>query len=416
MRIGLLSPNYPGVTGPGGIGTYTRNLAHALCRLGHEVHVVTPGMSPGHVTEGPLSVHLIHTGYFRLIDRLLPGSGACYRVRREMRRIVRRHRLDIIEFPNWEGLGSFFCFARPVPVVVRLHTSSQELEHIDGTHNNRLTRWDVRRERWVSTMADVLVTHSEAHRQRMAEELCIDASRIRVVRHGVAVDQNFVRPTRKNGHFTVIHVGRMEKRKGVVDLIRAIPEVLNAVPETRFVFVGSDRPHCPGGRTHAQFIEEELPPEVRGRISLVGRLPDEEVDRMLQQADLLVSPSLYESFGLVFPEAMRWGTAVIGTRVGGIPEIVEDGKNGILVSPASPGELAAAMISLLQDSERRRTLGEAGRLHIERHFNTVRMAQEVEKMYEEALQEWRERNRSSLRSQIRRDPKSRLRPFRGRCD
>jgi len=247
-------------------------------------------------------------------------------------------------------------------------------------------------------MADVLVTHSEAHRQRMAEELCIDASRIRVVRHGVPVDQNFSRPTRKNGHFTVIHLGRMEKRKGVPDLIRAIPQVLNAVPETRFVFVGSDRPHCPGGRTHAQFIEEELPPEVRSRISLVGRLPDEEVDRMLQQADLLVSPSLYESFGLVFPEAMRWGTAVIGTRVGGIPEIVEDGKNGILVPPASPGELAAAMISLLQDSERRRTLGEAGRLHIERHFNTVRMAQEVEKMYDEALQEWRERARSSVQN------------------
>ena len=113
---------------------------------------------------------------------------------------------------------------------------------------------------------------------------------------------------------------------------------------------------------------------------------------MLQQADLLVSPSLYESFGLVFPEAMRWGTAVIGTRVGGIPEIVEDGKNGILVPPASPGELAAAIISLLQDSEGRCCmLGQAGRLHIERHFNTVRMAQEVEKMYDEALQEWRDR-------------------------
>jgi glycosyltransferase involved in cell wall biosynthesis len=391
MKIGLFTPNYPGVTGDGGIGTYTRNLAHALCKLGHELHVVTPGPCRQHVADGPVTFHLIRGGHIRILDRLLPGSGNCYRIRCEMRQIVRQHQLDVVEFPNWEGFGSFFCLRRPVPVVVRLHTSSQESQEIDGTQTSRLVRWDVRRERWIVRLADSLVTHSEAHRRRMASELRIDAGRIHVIHHGVPVYPSFSRPTRQQNGLTVVHLGRMEKRKGVLDLLRAIPPVLGEVPQTRFWFIGSDRPHCPGGRTHAEFIRDEFPAAVQQRISLLGNLPDDEVDRILQEADLLVAPSLYESFGLVFPEAMRWGLPVIGSTAGAIPEIVEDSKTGLLVPPASPGKLAQAIIALLVDPERRHTLGEQGRRHVERHFSIERMARDVETFYDRTVQNWRER-------------------------
>jgi len=394
MRIGLFTPTYPGVTGEGGIGTYTRNLAHALCELGHELHVVTSSACPRQVADGPVTVHVIRGGHVRILDRLLPESGTSYRVRQEMRRIVRQHQLDIVEFPNWEGFGALFCLARPVPMVVRLVTSSQESQEIDGTRSSRLVRWDVRRERWLARLADRLVTHSEAHRRRMASELKIDPRYIHVVHLGVPVYPRFSRPARRENGLTVVHLGRMEKRKGVMDLLRAIPQVLSEVPETQFLFVGADRPHCPGGRTHAQFIREEFPKAVQERISLLGKLPDEEVDRILQQADLLVAPSLYESFGLVFPEAMRWGLPVIGSTAGAIPEIVEDRKTGLLVPPASPGELAQAIIALLVDPERRRTLGEQGRLHVERHFSIERMAHNVETLYTETLRTWHKSKRS----------------------
>ncbi len=394
MRIGLFTPNYPGVTGEGGIGTYTRNLAHALCELGHELHVLTSAACPQQVADGPVAVHVIRRGYVRILDRLLPESGNCYRVRREMRRIVRQHRLDIVEFPNWEGFGVLFCLRRTVPVVVRLVTSSQESQEIDGTQTSRLVRWDVRRERWLVRLADRIVTHSEAHRRRMAGELRIDPGHIHVVHLGVPVHPSFSRPARQESGLTVVHLGRMEKRKGVTDLLCAIPQVLSEVPETRFLFIGSDRPHCPGGRTHAQFIREEFPAAVQEKISLLGKLPDEEVDRILQQADLLVSPSLYESFGLVLPEAMRWGLPVIGSTAGAIPEIVEDGKTGLLVPPASPGELAQAIIALLVDPERRCALGEQGRRHVERHFSIERMALNVEILYTETLRTWHKRTRS----------------------
>src|SRR5262249_44803208 len=153
---------------------------------------------------------------------------------------------------------------------------------------------------------------------------------------------------------------RLETRKGVLDLLHAIPRVLSAVPKARFLLIGTDRPQCPGGRTHAEYLRDEFPSTVQARVGLLGCLPDSAVNLRLQTADVFVAPSLYESFGLVFLEAMRWGTPVVGTRTGGIPEIVDHLKTGLLVGPQAPGDLADAIIRLLKEPAWGRALGEAG--------------------------------------------------------
>jgi len=181
----------------------------------------------------------------------------------------------------------------------------------------------------------------------------------------------------------------MERRKGTLDLLRAIPLVLQVMPKAQFVFIGSDRPHCPGNRTHRQFLESEFPENVRNHVKLLGRLPDPEVEAWFQRASIFVAPSLYESFGLVFLEAMRWGTPVIGTTAGGIPEVVEHGKSGILVPPENHAELARAIIELLQDKRLRDELGHAGRERCRDKFSIDSMAQEMESLYLQAAEQWR---------------------------
>ncbi|WP_406701258.1 glycosyltransferase family 4 protein [Singulisphaera sp. Ch08] len=385
LKICLYTPNYPGVSGEGGIGTYTRHLARALASLGHEPHVLTPGTVRELVRDGPVTIHLAPASYFPVLDRLIPGVGACCRIAAVMRQIVIRHEVEVVEFPNWGGLGLAYGVGRPAPMVVRLHTSALECSLIDGEDSSRLVAWDIRRERWLNRAADTLVTHSLAHRSRMAEELGVNEDRIHVVPHGIEVYPAFRRILRSDNELRVVYLGRMEKRKGTIDLLNAIPDVLREVPEARFILIGSDRPHCPGGRTHAQYLEDEFPAEVRRRISLAGRLSDDEVDSQLQEADLLVAPSLYESFGLIFLEAMRWGTAVIGTTAGGIPEIVEHEKTGLLVEAGHPSQLAQAMITLLHNKDLRHRLGDAGRRRVESIFNVDRMARQSVELYETAL-------------------------------
>ncbi|HEX5105761.1 MAG TPA: glycosyltransferase family 4 protein, partial [Pirellulaceae bacterium] len=361
-----------------------RNLALGLAGAGHHMSIVTPGGSY-RVSDGSVSVQQVRIHHLPLVDRVFPGAGACWRIARAMRRVVRDEGIHVVEFPNWEGLGLLFQSLTRTPVVVRLHTSSRETQRIDELTSTRRLEWDVRRERWQCRRADALVTHSRAHRRTMSEELEIPEERIELIPHGVLVNPHFQRPRRAKGPPMIVYLGRMEKRKGTLDLLKAVPTVLAKHPQAKFIFIGGDRPHCPAGRTHAQYLAEKFPAAVQQQVTLAGRLPQDEVDRWLQTADIFVAPSLYESFGLIFPEAMRWGTPVIGTRVGGIPEIITDNETGLLVDPQSPEQLASTIVRLLENRELRERLGSAGRRHVETHFTVERMARQTAELYREII-------------------------------
>lgn len=385
MNIGIFSPNYPSLNSAGGIGTYSRNLAHGLAAQGHQVDVLV-GSADGQVMQdGPVTVHGIGTGYLPVADRLLPGAGAMLRTWNAARKLTTQRNLAVFEFPNWEGFGLLATLSRRRPVVVRLHTSSREAQRIDSTPSTWLARWDVRREHLLARYADALVTHSAAHRKMMADELGIPEGRIALIPHGIEPIPRDRKLAPRADIPTVVFLGRMERRKGTLDLILAVPQIIESVPEARFVLIGTDRPHCPGNRTHAQYIADEIGPKVASRITLAGPLPDGEVERWLQTATVFVAPSLYESFGLIFLEAMRWGTPVIGTRVGGIPEIIEDGESGVLVPPSDPRALGEAIAGLLRNPTRRAELGEAGRLRVESCFTIARMAARTAEFYSETI-------------------------------
>jgi glycogen(starch) synthase len=109
------------------------------------------------------------------------------------------------------------------------------------------------------------------------------------------------------------------------------------------------------------------------------------VDQLLQTADVFIAPSRYESFGLIYPEAMRWGIPVIGCNVGGVPEIIQNEKSGLLISPESPEAIAQALHRLLRDERLRLQLGSAGRKHVESEFSSMKMAERVAAKFEKLL-------------------------------
>ena len=177
---------------------------------------------------------MISRGYVPVIDRLLPGATSCWRIGQRAAQLTRAHGLELFEFPNWEGLGLWFALKRSIPLVVRLHTSSAETQEIDSLAPSWRLKCDIRREQMQVNRADALVTHSDAHRQRMATELSIDRETIAVIPHGISVYPQFVREQRQNAENTVVFLGRLEKRKGALDLLKAIPTVLVTAPTLAF--------------------------------------------------------------------------------------------------------------------------------------------------------------------------------------
>ncbi len=381
MKLAFYTPNYPGITQDGGIGSYTKSLAHSLSKLGHTVHVITPGTGDTGIDDD-VHVHQVNLRHVPLIDRWMPGFGSCWHLSRKLTELVEQHAIDLVELPNWEGLGIFYQKKQLTPTVVRLHTSSLETQQIDQLPPTRLLQWDVKREHQQVRQADLLITHSEAHRRMMCDELGCQPEKITLIPHGVEVYPEFVRPPRPPGPPRLVFLGRLEKRKGTLELLQTFPSILEKHPGTILTLIGTDRPHCPpapGGteRTHVQWIADELPASVQQQIVLAGRLPQSDVDRHLQTADVFIAPSRYESFGLIYPEAMRWGIPVIGCSVGGVPEIITHGETGWLCQPESPASITQGVVRLLSDESLRVRLGAAGKQHVEHAFSVDVMAQRV---------------------------------------
>jgi glycosyltransferase involved in cell wall biosynthesis len=375
---------------PGGIQTYTRGLAHELAHRGHEVHVLTDGAAERDYEATGLWTHEMPLRWFPILERWMPGLGQSWHIALKVRRLQQRHGFDVVEFPNWEAPGLVETVMKHLATVTRLHTAFAETMAIDGlplTPAHRFLMWT---ERMAVRRSTAVVTHTQAHRGLMAESLGIDEGRIRVIPHGVTIPARPMPMQRQNDKLLkVLYVGRMEHRKGTVDLLRAIPEVLKEVSGVQFTLAGADRPHAPGSRLFQDYFRQDYPLDIQKHVRFAGQ-PDENVlTELYQDCDLFVGPSLYESFGLIFVEAMRWGKPVVACRTGGIPEVVKDGECGLLANPSDPVGLAAAIIRLLKDHELRVRMGTQAYAWTKSRFSINKLAERTEDMYRETAERFR---------------------------
>ena len=194
---------------------------------------------------------------------------------------------------------------------------------------------------------------------------------------------------RTSDKLTVLYVGRLEKRKGILDLFQAIPLLLKEVPNATFIIAGSDNSPHDGfqrrtGMDYPTYFKQKYG-QLLPHVTFMGRVSDETLHELYQSCDLFVAPSLYESFGLIYIEAMNYAKPVIGCRAGGIPEVIDDGVTGLLVDPEAPKALAEAMVSLLKSPRKLYELGMAGRQQLLSKFTYIQMARNFERVYRAVL-------------------------------
>jgi glycosyltransferase involved in cell wall biosynthesis len=177
----------------------------------------------------------------------------------------------------------------------------------------------------------------------------------------------------------VLFVGRLAKNKGLKYLVKAAPEILKEFPDTKFVLIGEDE----GMKEKLLVQAGNL--DVRDRLLFLGKLDDEEVAQAFLDCNLFVLPSEFEAFGIVLIEAMAAGKPVVTTKVGGVPYVVKDGEMGTLVDYADSNQLAGAIIELLRDEDKRKTMGQAGKDHVEKNYSVERVVDKLEGVYKEIV-------------------------------
>lgn len=172
----------------------------------------------------------------------------------------------------------------------------------------------------------------------------------------------------------ILFVGRLAPKKRVRDLIEAYETVAEAVPESELVIVGTG-----SQRDELEELVDRL--DLSDDVTFEGHVPDDAVPDYYASAEVFALPSVWEGHPLTLLEAWAAGTPVVGTDVEGIAEFIEPGETGYLVPPESPGELADALVSALEDPSGTRQMGAVARRTATEEYSWEQAAAETDEVY-----------------------------------
>lgn len=226
--------------------------------------------------------------------------------------------------------------------------------------------------------ADLVVCVSwfgRAQGMRLVDPL--EWEKMHVVRCGLPFDRIPLKSPAAAGKKTIVCVGRLSPEKGQAGLFHAFAKVRPSHPELKLRLVG-DGPE----RSALESLAKEL--GVSSAVTFAGRLPEEETLAEIARSDLLVLPSFMEGLPIVLMEAMAVGVPVIASRVAGIPELVEDGKTGLLFTPSNWDELASAIDRLFGDETLQTRLAERAKAKVAAEFDTRKSAAELARLFTSA--------------------------------
>jgi phosphatidyl-myo-inositol alpha-mannosyltransferase len=369
MKIALVSPYDFAV--PGGVNNHIEHLRDNFLSRGHEVRIIAPSSRPSsHKPEE----RVVPIG--RAIG--VPAAGSVARVALSVRltpkvkRVLLEERFDIVHVHE--------PFAPFLPMVCLRLSNAINVATFHAAKEGGRNRW-------------YLYGHHALKRwfRRLDGKIAVSAPAMRLVSryfpgyyniipNGVDVE-HFEREREPISQFddgrpNILFVGRLEKRKGVKYLLRAFAEVKKEMPEARLLIVG---PPTRAARGYHRWVAAAGVADVE----FIGYVSYDDLARYHHTADIVVAPATgNESQGIVLLEAMAAGRPLVASNIAGYASVVTHGVEGLLVVPENAHALADALLELLADPEKRRQMGENGRLRAEQ-FRWDRVSQRVLSYYEQ---------------------------------
>jgi glycosyltransferase involved in cell wall biosynthesis len=341
-------------------------------------------------TENPTARTLEFLNRFRAKTVLVPDLKRDIEPRSDLAalwdlyRLFRRERFSIVHTHTAKAgaLGRIAAKLAGGSVVVHTPHGHNFYGYFGPAASSRI----VGIERFLARITDQIVALTQLERSDYIKYGVADPGKVTVICQGLelrAIVQDFKERSRLRALLgiparssVVGMVGRLEPVKGSLFFVEASAGIAKACGDAFFLVVGD-------GSLRADMEKRALELGLSGRIKFAGWRDD--ASDMMAAMDLLVLPSLNEAVGMVLIEAQAHGVPVVATRVGGVPEVVSDGRTGLLVEPSDPSAIAASAIALLSDPKRREAMGEAGVSWVFDKFRAEDMAFKTSAMYVELL-------------------------------
>jgi len=387
MKVGKLTWEFPPRV-VGGIARHCEGLAKALVQQNHEVHLFTldfPG-SPNYEEMHGVKVYRASTelGHPNFLTWVLLFN---HFLAKRMADVSQSIDFDVIHVHDWLAAFSGISFKHYLkkPMVLTVHSTevgrAQGLHSPDSFSINGI-EW------WATYEADRVIVCSQSMKNEICGHFNLPLDKVEVIPNAIdptnyqtSVDRGSVRQRYGVGYGEklILCVGRLVPQKGIEYFIRAIPSIAKRYPEAKFIIVGEG--------WSRDILEAEAHASGHGKkIRFTGFASDKEVIDLMTSADVLVVPSVYEPFGIVALEGMATGVPVVASQVGGLSEVIEHDRTGLLVYPRSPESIAWGIDRILSDSDHAKRLTENAKDILHKDYSWEAVAMKTVEVYRKVVE------------------------------
>ena len=394
-KVCFVSPEYLPLSG--GTGAYVYYLSRELVKHGNRVCIITGYEDARDIkVNDKLSVYFLKVSKTPIVKSFMFAASSF----RKLNRVRDSAKVDIthVNLPLVPNFAVPAGFGKTLISTVH-STWKGEAEAIRGEPYSRLNpnekfmvsfNWFLRifEERMLER-SNKIIAVSNFTRRELHRYYKLDESKIHVVQNGV--DINKFKPTLDKGKdkvelgfrpedATILSVGRLYARKGLFTLIESIPRVVKRFKNAKFVISGKGQ-----SDEMKKLIAHATRLGVRDKIFFTGYFPDKKLPKLYQATDVFAFSTFYEHHPFAVLEAMSTGLPVVTNNVGGIPETIEDGKNGFLCQPFNPKQFSDRILYYLEHPSEASEMGFLARKTIEERFDWRIIVKDVLKVYAEAL-------------------------------
>jgi glycosyltransferase involved in cell wall biosynthesis len=341
MKILMATDFYPPYIG-GGVENVVHEISKRLVHHGHEVHVLTRSLPGSPTYEDYEGVLVTRVNFHDLTKILGLQSSISWKLESTMEKMVSTIKPDIINAHNIFFFSSYVAAnirnKINCPLVTTLHVS--DLGEVKGVPGLLSVAYEKVIGRHIIKKSDKIITVSDSVRKH-AIDLGANESSIATIKN--AVDTTLFKPrNRTSKQLQIVYVGRLVSNKGPEIFLESASQISRLVPNATFTMIG-DGPL----KTHIIYRIKEL--GLEDRLEIKPCVP--KLSNFLPQYDILIRPTTTEGLPLTVLEGMASGLVVIASKVGGVPEVIEDGVNGFLTKPGSIEEIIKTVNRISKDTQ-----------------------------------------------------------------
>ncbi len=379
MHICFLSGEYPHPDFPhGGVGTFIQSLGRALVQKGIRVSVVGIGPFENDMKEDDKGVRI-----FRLRKSKWPKLSAFDNAQRINSLLTNLHQdfpIDVIE-----GTEMSFAFIKKmsgVSYLIRMHGGHY---YFSEPENRKINPWKGFQEKRSFKKADHVIGVSQYVVKHTLEYIDFKEKFRGVIFNPANLSRFYHANSEKAVPGRIFFAGTLCEKKGIRQLVQAMPLIKKVVPEAYLVVAGRDWTFPGTGASYLEYLKKFIDDSVNESITFLGPVPNEQIPQEIEKASVCCYPSHMEAMPLAWIEVMSMGKPFVASNTGPGPEIVAHGRTGLLCNPYDPADIAKKVIFMLKHPREANAMGQAAREFVLENFAIEKIVEKNIQLYRSIL-------------------------------